>query len=190
MSPLIDTIGGESSAEAVPDSVDKQLISLVQEGLPLSERPFRDIAMQLGMSESRVIQRIETLQQQGLIKRFGVIVRHHELGFRANAMLVWDIPDDIVHEVAHRMKEYPFVTLCYRRPRILPHWPFNLFCMIHGKERTGVLKLVDFMIEENRWQDYRRDILFSKRRFKQRGACITVDKKGTDNAKLDKQQVA
>lgn len=156
------------------DTVDKRLISLIQKGLPLSERPYHDIAGQLGISESVVMQRIALLQKQGLIKRFGVIVRHHELGFMANAMVVWNVPDYIVHEVANRMKIYPFISLCYRRPRIFPHWPYNLFCMIHGREKSEVLQLLDHMLAENGWAEYSHEVLFSKRRFKQRGAMIPV----------------
>jgi len=152
------------------DFSDSQLVSLIRQGLPLTERPYREIARKLGVSEDRVISRIGKMLEAGLIKRFGIIVRHHELGFRANAMIVWNIPDDSVHKVAGLMKDYPFVTLCYRRPRRLPDWPYNLFCMIHGRDRDAVSGLLDIMVAENNWRDYPHEVLFSKRRFKQCGA--------------------
>lgn len=151
---------------------DTQLVSLIRQGLPLTERPYREIARTLGVSEHEVIRRISNMVEGGVIKRFGIIVRHHELGFRANAMTVWNIPDGKVHKVADLMKDYPFVTLCYRRPRKLPDWPYNLFCMIHGKDRDTVLGLLEDMIVENSWQKYTHEVLFSKRRFKQCGASI------------------
>lgn len=157
---------------------DQLLISLLQDGLSFSERPYAELAGKIGITESDVLKRISLYQENGLIKRFGIIVRHQELGYKANAMIVWDIPDEQVHFIANRMKQYPFVSLCYRRPRRLPHWPFNLFCMIHGRDRESVLQYLATMISSNNWQKYSCDVLFSKRRFKQQGACYKIaDKK-------------
>ena len=88
------------------------------------------------------------LQEQGVIKRIGVVVRHHELGYRANAMVVWDIPDDRVSALGHCIGKFDFVTLCYQRPRRLPAWRYNLFCMIHGRDREEVLSLVAQLKEQ------------------------------------------
>lgn len=169
------TIIDHSGAKIAPEKrvfSDSHLISLIQLGLPLTERPYLEIARKLGVSEHQVITRISNMIETGLIKRLGIIVRHHELGYRANAMIVWNIPDDSVHKVADLMKEYSFVTLCYRRPRRLPDWPYNLFCMIHGRDRECVISLLENMIAANNWQDYPYDVLFSKRRFKQCGASV------------------
>jgi siroheme decarboxylase len=155
---------------SVLDDADQQLIATIQNGLPISDRPYANIAEQLGLSEDDVITRISSLLDDGLIKRFGVVVRHHELGYQENAMIVWDVPDELVHTVAHQIKSYPFVTLCYRRARQLPEWPYNLFCMIHGKSRDKVMHHLEAMINANDWHNYPRDVLFSKRRFKQRAA--------------------
>lgn len=169
------TVFDHSGTKITPENrgfSDEQLVSYIRNGLPLTERPYLEIARKLGVSEHQVISRIGKMVEAGLIKRFGIIVRHQELGYRANAMIVWNIPDDSVHKVAGFMKEYPFVTLCYRRPRRLPDWPYNLFCMIHGRDRDGVLSLLKDMIVANNWQDYPHEVLFSKRRFKQCGASI------------------
>ena len=74
----------------------------------------------------------------GIISRFGLIIRHRALGISANAMLVWDIGDEAVDAIGERFAAEPFVTLCYRRPRRLPDWPYNLFCMVHGRDRATV----------------------------------------------------
>jgi DNA-binding Lrp family transcriptional regulator len=76
---------------------------------------------------------------EGLIRRFGVVVRHHELGLEANAMCVWDVPDAEVSALGRRLAQEAAVTLCYRRSRVPPDWPYNLFCMIHGSAREEVL---------------------------------------------------
>jgi len=95
-----------------------------------------------------VIAGLAQLQEQGVIKRLGVVVRHHELGYRANAMVVWDIPDDLISALGHCIGKFDFVTLCYQRPRRLPAWRYNLFCMIHGRDRDEVLNLVAQLEEQ------------------------------------------
>jgi DNA-binding Lrp family transcriptional regulator len=148
------------------------LIAAIQEGLPLVERPFLAIAERLGggLTEQDVIERIRELLRRGLIKRWGVVVRHHELGYRANAMVVWDVPDETIDELGGRLKRFPFVTLCYRRPRRLPQWPYNLFCMIHGRDRATVLGQIEQLVQQLELHAVPRAILFSRRRFKQCGA--------------------
>lgn len=146
------------------------LIPLLQEGLSLSHAPYAEIGDKIGLSESTVLQQIRNMVAEGTIKRFGVVVRHHELGYRANAMCVWDIVDGNVDQLGRRLAEVPYVTLCYRRPRHLPHWPYNLFCMIHGKDRETVRSQVNQINEQFGLGGAGHDVLFSGRRFKQRGA--------------------
>lgn len=156
-----------------PNSIDRQqrrLLTEIQNGLPLVKRPYAEIGARIGMNEKEVINAISDLIKQGVIKRHGVVVRHHELGYRTNAMVVWDIPDDLMDQIPHQMKQFPFITLCYRRPRRLPVWPYNLFCMIHGRDRESVLANLDGMIADCGWHHLKHEVLFSRRRFKQRGA--------------------
>ncbi len=146
------------------------MIVAVQGGLPLVSRPYETMARSLGMDESEFLEYLQELIGLGVIKRFGVVVRHKELGYRANAMVVWDIPDEQVTEIGRVLGEFDCVTLCYRRARRLPLWPYNLFCMIHGKDRDTVRDRIEVITELTGLQAMRRDILFSARRFKQRGA--------------------
>lgn len=168
-------LNDNEAAGIIDTAIDGLLISALQKGLPFTDRPYADIAAQTGIPESRVIERISALKQTGIIKRFGVIVRHHELGYRNNAMVVWDIPDEQVRTVAERMKQYACITLCYRRPRQLPEWPYNLFCMIHGRDRESVRQELDTMVVANGWRHFPHEVLFTKRRFKQRGVCSPVN---------------
>ena len=149
---------------------DYRLIAEIQGGLPLSSRPYTEIGLRLGLSEEQVIERIGALQESGIIKRMGIVVRHHELGYTANAMVVWDVPDDQVDAVGEELGSQPCVTLCYQRPRKLPQWPYNLFCMIHGQERERVLDHISRIVESQGLQRIPHKILFSGKRFKQRGA--------------------
>ncbi|MEN8130036.1 MAG: AsnC family protein [Pseudomonadota bacterium] len=152
------------------DDKSRAVIAAVQGGLPLVSRPYETMARALGMDESEFLGCLQALIGLGVIKRFGVVVRHKELGYRANAMVVWDVSDDKVTEIGRALGEFDCVTLCYRRARRLPLWPYNLFCMIHGKDRDTVRDRIEVITELAGLQAMRRDILFSARRFKQRGA--------------------
>jgi siroheme decarboxylase len=152
------------------DEAGRRLVSVLQEGLPLFMRPFALIAERVGASENEVMGRIGSWLEDGAIKRFGVVVRHRELGYTANAMLVHDIPDQQVAELGRALAEEPAVTLCYRRPRVQPDWPYNLFCMIHGRERAEVEGIIVDLRRRHGLDDCTHDVLFSLTRFKQNGA--------------------
>ncbi len=153
------------------DLLDQKLIALIQDGLALTSKPFARIARQMGVSEQRVIERLQQLKDEGTIKRLGVVVRHNELGFKANAMVVWDIPDELVEEVARKIASFNCVTLCYQRPRRPEQqWNYNLFSMIHGKDRKSVLRRLDDIVDMLELDNIHYQPLFSTRRFKQRGA--------------------
>jgi len=146
------------------------LIREISHGLALVKRPYQQLAERLGASENDVIDGINRIRIRGELKRFGVVVRHRKLGYRANGMVVWDVADERVGEIGHCMSQYPFVTLCYRRPRRPPVWPYNLFCMIHGQNHDEVIQQTALIAQECGLTDIDHQILFSKRCFKQRGA--------------------
>ena len=149
---------------------DRRILATIEDGLPRVSRPYLAIAERLGLAEDEVIARLRALQEGGVVKRLGVIVRHHELGYAANAMVVWDIPDGDVDETGRQMAQLPFVALCYRRERRPPAWPYNLFCMIHGRDRQTVHAQIERLRAELGLTEIASTILFSCRRFKQRGA--------------------
>lgn len=149
---------------------ENALIALLQQGLALIPRPYRPVSRCAGLSESEVCRRLRSWQTRGLLSRFGVVVRHHELGYRANGMVVWNIPDDQVDRTGRAFARYPFVTLCYRRPRRGADWPYNLFCMIHGRDTATVEAQARILRHSQNLPEDASKLLFSLRRFKQRGA--------------------
>lgn len=151
------------------DALQEALKEAIQDGLPLTPEPYRTIADALGIPETGVIARLQQWLDEGFIKRLGLVVRHHHLGYGANAMVVWDVPDAQVDALGEIFRATEGITLCYRRPRRLPHWPYNLFCMIHGQDRTKVLELVARLVEAHGLQNIPRELLFSTRQYKQRG---------------------
>jgi DNA-binding Lrp family transcriptional regulator len=152
------------------EAADRALLAAVAKGLPLVPRPYAAIGEALGLDEDEVLAGLRRLCANGIISRLGIVVRHHELGWHANAMTVWDVPDARVPAAGAVLCGLSFVTLCYRRPRRPPAWPYNLFCMIHGRDREEVLGQVEETTAAAGLGGLPRDVLFSVRRFKQQGA--------------------
>ncbi len=161
---------GRRPAPVCPlNAAELRLLCALQDGIDLVANPFQALARAAALSEQTVLASIERWVAQGTIRRFGVIVRHHELGYHANAMAVWDVPAALVDDLGQRAACVPGVTLAYRRRRQLPTWPYNLFCMVHGKERDESLATVEEIARAARLGGYSHAVLFSCRRFKQRG---------------------
>ncbi len=150
--------------------LERRVLAALEDGLPLVQFPYAALGARIGLSEADVIDTLQSLLGRGVIRRLGVIVRHRALGYRANAMVVWDVPDDDVTTTGRHLAELPFITLCYRRPRRPPVWPYNLFCMIHGRKRRQVERQIEAATLWAGLEARPRAILFSRRGFKQRGA--------------------
>ncbi len=152
------------------DACDRTICTALEPGLSVTSHPYAAMAALCQETEADILERIAHLQDRGVIRRFGVIVRHRELGYTANAMVVWDIPDARVAEIGHALGADAAVTLCYQRPRCLPDWPFNLFSMVHGRDRDAVLAEIARLRETLGLGETDCIPLFSQRRFKQCGA--------------------
>ena len=120
------------------DADDRRLIVATQGGLRLVPRPYHALAEQLGLAAEEVMARLRRLLESGVIRRIGAVPNHYALGYTANGMSVWDVPDARIDALGEAVGRLPFVTHCYHRPRALPLWPYNLFAMVHGKSRDEV----------------------------------------------------
>ena len=120
------------------DAIDRALIVATQAGLPLVARPYQAIGEQIGITGDEVSRRLQSLLASGVIRRIGAVPNHYAIGWTANGMTVWDVADARVDELGARIGALDFVTHCYRRPRALPDWPYNLFAMVHGASREEV----------------------------------------------------
>lgn len=118
--------------------LDRALIRVTQSGLPLTPRPYDAIGEQLGVSGQTVRARLSEMLHTNLIRRIGAVPNHYRLGFTANGMTVWDIDDVQVDAAGEKVGALDYVSHCYRRPRHLPDWPYNLFAMVHGRSRADV----------------------------------------------------
>lgn len=147
----------------------KPLVLATQAGLPLTPRPYHAIAARLDSDVTAVIAGLQALLGAGAIRRIGVVPNHYRIGYAANGMTVWDVADEDVDELGVRVGALEFVTHCYRRPRHLPDWPYNLFAMAHGANRDEVAAKADRIAEILGDACRTRDILYSTRILKKTG---------------------
>ncbi|WP_292463527.1 siroheme decarboxylase subunit beta [Methanolobus sp.] len=151
------------------DAIDEQILKATQDGIPLTGSPFRDIANRLGLSEEEVVERIRLMKEKGMIRRFGASIGHRDIGILANAMCIWNVPEERVEDVGRIMASFPEVTHCYERPR-RPEWEYNLFTMVHSYTREDCEQVASRISESTGVKDYR--LLFSEREFKKTGVRL------------------
>lgn len=120
------------------DVVDRAIVQATQAGLPLVPQPYHAIAEQVGVPPEVVMRRMQAMLENGVIRRIGAVPNHYALGWSANGMTVWDVADDQIDQLGSQVGALTFVTHCYRRPRHLPDWSYNLFAMVHGRDRAEV----------------------------------------------------
>jgi DNA-binding Lrp family transcriptional regulator len=154
------------------DPVDRCIVAATQAGLPLVPRPYHVIANEVGLSPDEVMRRMKRLLDKGAIRRIGAVPNHYALGWKANGMSVWDVPDERVAEAGRMVGALEFVSHCYRRPRHLPDWPYNLFAMVHGRTREEVADKVTRIASVLGDWDRGHDVLFSTRILKKTGLRI------------------
>jgi DNA-binding Lrp family transcriptional regulator len=154
------------------DDTDRALIVATQDGLPLVPRPYHAIAERLGIASEEVMRRLEKLLTDGIIRRIGAVPNHYAIGWTANGMTVWDVPDEAIDAIGAEIGALEFVTHCYRRPRALPEWPYNLFAMVHGGTKDEVRAKAEVIAVLLGERCRARDILFSSRILKKSGLRI------------------
>jgi len=142
---------------------DKKLIRQIQGDLPICSTPFDPLARQLGLEKKEFLKRVRNLVRRGMIRRFGAILRHQKAGYQGNAMVVWKVREEQVPRVSRAMALFPAVSHCYLRP-CLPHWPYNLYTMVHGRSAKDCRLAAQKISKETGLKDYR--LLFSKREHK------------------------
>ena len=151
------------------DPLDLALVKATEKGLPLTPDPYGAVGDAVGLSRAEVIGRLSKLLEMGAIRRIGVIPNHYALGIVANGMSVWDIADDAVAEIGPKIGALDFVSHCYRRPRHLPHWTYNVFAMVHGRSREEVAGKVLDIANIIGPAARAHDILFSSKILKKTG---------------------
>jgi len=162
------------SSGQIIDAVDRLIIKATQDGLPLDSRPYHVLAERLGLDPDDVMARLRTMLGSGVIRRIGAVPNHYKLGYGANGMSVWNVHDDAIATAGAEVGGLDFVSHCYRRPRHLPGWPYNLFAMVHGLDRdeveakvTAIDKLLGARVEAH-------EVLYSTRILKKTGLRLVA----------------
>ncbi len=167
---------GAGMDEAALAEFDRRLVLATQGGLPLVPRPYSALAETLGVAEGRVRERLAAMLADGRIRRIGAVPNHYAIGYTANGMSVWDIDAAVIDAVGERVGALDFVTHCYRRPRHLPDWPYNLFAMVHAASHEAALARVEeiaaLIAAEFPGACRNRDVLFSSGILKKTGLRI------------------
>jgi DNA-binding Lrp family transcriptional regulator len=144
--------------------LDRKIMKSLQDDLPVSLTPYKDIADAAGTSEAEVMARINVYKEKKWIRRFGATLRHSKAGFKANGMGVWKVPNpDDRQRLGEEMASFPEVSHCYERPSYFD-WPYNLFTMIHGESKGECEEVAKRISEKTGLKDY--DMLYSSREFK------------------------
>lgn len=157
---------------SLPDPIDRRIVEATQAGLPLTSQPYHAIAEKLGLDSGQVKQRLQRMLEAGAIRRIGAVPNHYALGWKANGMSVWDVPDDHVDQAGRMLGSLDYVSHCYRRPRHLPDWPYNLFAMVHGRCRDEVEDRLTRMSAMLRDWDRGHEVLYSTRILKKTGLRV------------------
>lgn len=143
---------------------DARIMAELQRSLPMSLRPYKDIADKLGLAEDYVIQKTREYGEKKYYRRFGATLRHQKAGFKANGMGVWSVPNEADRQrLGEALAAYPEVSHAYERPSF-EGWPFHLFTMIHGQTEDEVRAVAAKMARDTGIREY--DVLFSTREFK------------------------
>jgi len=151
------------------DETDLAIMRATQAGLPLTPQPYQDIAEQLDLTPEVVMTRMTAMQENGIIRRIGVVPNHYKLGYRFNGMTVWNIPDEVIDELGEKVGQLAFVSHCYHRPRHLPEWPYNLFAMVHGKTQEDVDQQIQQIANLLGDSNHGCDVLYSTKILKKTG---------------------
>ena len=151
------------------DLIDRAIVRATQAGLPLCREPYAAVAAQLGLAPAEVMARLEQMLAAGVVRRIGAVPNHYAIGWRANGMSVWNVEDAALAELGPKVGALPAVSHCYRRPRHLPDWPYNLFAMIHGRSRAEVEAQVEGITKLLGSACHGHDVLYSTAILKKTG---------------------
>jgi len=146
-----------------PTEQDKNFIRELQKDMEIIDEPFVNAANNLGITENELFEKMKHYEENGIMRRFAAILRHRQVGFTANGMIVWKVPNERISEVGEKLGAFPQVSHCYERPTY-SDWPYNVFSMIHCKTHDEANEMAKTIQNQIHVDDYR--ILFSTREFK------------------------
>ncbi len=146
--------------------IDRKIIGLVSQDIPLVKEPFKDLALQLGVKERVLLERIKLYKKNGLLRKFSASLNHKKIGFAHNAMVVWNIPNSLITKAGNIMAGFEAVSHCYEKKK-RPDWDYNIYSMVHAKTKSGCLDVIREISKKINCKDY--SILYSSEEYKKSG---------------------
>lgn len=133
---------------------ERHILRIVQDNLPDSLTPYADIARMVGTDEETVLNLLQSLKDDGCIRRFGASIKHQRAGWNHNAMVAWKIAPELVDIAGEAAAKNPFISHVYHRPSTAEDWPFELYTMIHGRHKTEYLDVIEQLRKESPLDEY------------------------------------
>ncbi|OUJ19450.1 DNA-binding transcriptional regulator Lrp family [Methanonatronarchaeum thermophilum] len=152
---------------------EKKVLTALQDGIPITENPYQQIAESIGMETNELLNIVKDLTKQGKVRRFGASINHYKAGKKYNAMIVWDVPNYDVDRIGRKMTEYEEVSHCYERPR-RKDWNYNLFTMVHGESEGETQEIAKKISKDLNLHEY--ELIYSTREFKKTGVKLPKQK--------------
>ena len=145
-------------------TTDHEILRVIQDGVPVTREPFKEASDKLGMTQEELVERVKAMNENGLIRRFSANINQRKLGITANAVVVWNIPEEKMEAAVPVFLERGEISHIYER-RVYPgRWEYNLYTVVHDYDRESVERFAKKIADEIGVDDYQ--VLFSKRRFK------------------------
>jgi len=155
------------------DDIDREIVVATQAGLPMVPKPWHALAHQLRLSPGEIMDRVRRMEETGIIRRIAAVPNHYAIGYVANGMSVWNVPDAHITRYGRIIGELEYVSHCYHRPRHLPLWSYNLFAMVHGRTRDEVENKVAAIAGLLGDDNHGHEILYSTRILKKTGLRLS-----------------
>lgn len=149
-----------------------RIIRALRDGIPLTESPYEELASRAGVTKDELLQQLRHWKTDGTIRRFGAILRHNRAGYTTNAMVAWDVPEELIESFAETAASFGNVSHCYKRPRF-PGFGFNLYTMVHGRSRDECEQTIAEI--EARSSVNRKEVLYTTAEFKKSGPVYFPD---------------
>jgi DNA-binding Lrp family transcriptional regulator len=138
---------------------NRKLINRLSYSIPLQSEPFKGIAEELGIKEEEVLNKISSWLKKGIIRRVSAVVKPTKIGMEGAALGVWKVENEKIDKVGKLMAEFPQVSHCYQRVTY-PEWRYNLYTMIHGKDKKDCQRIADKISEKTRVSEHK--LLFTQ----------------------------
>jgi DNA-binding Lrp family transcriptional regulator len=141
----------------------KKIICAIQQDLPCEKEPWNNIAKKVPLEREELLKNILELINNKIIRRYAAILKHTNIGYNINAMVVWKSEEKNIENIGEIFGSFKEVTHCYQRPTY-PNWPYPLFTMIHAKSKEELDSVINQMQEKSNIKNF--EALNTKREFK------------------------